>query len=333
MYCWELGNWPEFHFSRPPLEELLTSVKTQLIASVRHTENLPGEDRQLFLLEIMVEEAKNTSSIEGEFLSREDIRSAILNHWRIGHAKLHVKDWRAVSVGKLISVVSADFQLPINEATFKYWHTILFAGDETLRSIGNYRLGPEPMRIVSGPLTNPLVHYEAPPADRVESEMTRFVRSLGRSSSEDRLVSSILGSGIAHLYFESIHPFEDGNGRIGRALINYMLSQTLGMPVPFSMSQALQLRQKEYYAALGSAGKDLDATNWMIFYLEALSEAIDLAQNQVDFVLRKVAVFDKFDNVINDGQRKVLKKRQVGGMQRRYPLIFRWLDRNGFVVR
>ena len=308
MHCWELDNWPDFYFSRPPLDGLLQEVQAKLIAFVRQTDDLPEADRQNYLLEVLIEEAKSTSSIEGEFMSREDIRSSILNHWRIGQAKLNVKDKRAVRVGKLVGVVAADFQLPINEAILKYWHTILFAGDDTLRSIGNYRLGPEPMQIVSGSLTNPIIHYEAPPANQLENEMARFVRSLEKSYSEGRLISGILGSGVAHLYFESIHPFEDGNGRIGRALIDHMLSHTLGMPVPFSLSQALQQRQKEYYAALGSAREELDATDWMVFYLEALSEAITFAKGQVKFVLRKAVVFDKFDKVISENQRKVLKK-------------------------
>jgi Fic family protein len=207
-----------------------------------------------------------------------------------------------------MGVVMADFTMPIKEATLKYWHTILFSGDDTLRSIGDYRLGPDPMRIISGPLTNPVIHYEAPPAHKLEFEMKRFVPSLEKSYSEDRLISGILSSGIAHLYFESIHPFEDGNGRIGRALIDHMLSQTLGVPVPFSISQGLQLRQKEYYAELGGARKNLDATSWMVFYLEVLSEAIALAQSQIKFVLRKAAIFDEFDDAINDNQRKVLMK-------------------------
>jgi len=306
MHCWQLDNWPDFFFDRGQLDPLLREIEEQLNPLMQRVMDLPEVDRQDYLLEIMVEEAKNTSSIEGEFMSREDIRSSILNHWRLGYTKLNVIDKRAVGVSKLMSAVATNFQLPIKEATLKYWHTLLFADTAILRSVGDYRLGPDPMQIISGPLHNLTVHYEAPPADWLAAEMQSFIKSLDRSYSENRLINGLIKAGIAHLYFESIHPFEDGNGRIGRALIDYMLSQTIGYMAPFSVSQSLQLRQKDYYAALNSARKDLDATYWLQFYLESLSMSIKLARQYVEHVLTKARIFDKFGPLISQSQRKVL---------------------------
>lgn len=308
MHCWELETWPNFYFTRERLSTLLEQIEVKLSRAVQKTAHLPEADRQYCLLETMVEEAKNTSSIEGEFVSREDIRSSILNLWRIGSPKLAIKDKRALAIGKLMGLIMADFQLPIHEAMLKYWHAVLFAEDKTLRSVGDYRLGPEPMRIISGPLTNPVVHYEAPPAKELPHEMRQFVASLRKAYADDQLTSGIIKSGIAHLYFESIHPFEDGNGRIGRALIDYILSQTIGQLLPFSLSQVFQLRQKEYYAALSSARKNLDATEWMVFYLEVLAEAISIGERQVTFVLHKTRIFDQFSEVLSANQQKVIGK-------------------------
>ena len=309
MHCWQLPNWPDFYYDRQVVSSLLNEVEETLLPFVRSVSELPDEEKGQYLMEVMIQEAKNTSSIEGEFISREDIYSSIINRRRrVGYGSLHVKDRRAVGVGRLIDLVASTYDVPLTEATLKYWHSLLLEGNTSLRSIGDYRLGPEPMRIVSGPPTNPTTHYEAPPAERLDGEMSRFVAYLDRRQADDPLTHGILLAGISHLYFESIHPFEDGNGRIGRALIDHLLSATLAMPVPFSVSQSLQQRQRAYYKALNSARNDLNATRWMTFYLECICQSVQTAQELVGFVLKKAELFDRIDGQINANQRKVLVK-------------------------
>ena len=308
MHCWQLSNWPNFTYDRSTLDELIREVTDTLRPLLKTVVELPTEDKHRYLLEVMIEEAKNTSSIEGEFMSREDIYSSIINHRRVGYPTLNVKDKRAVGVGRLTNMVASTFDLPLTEATIKHWHGVLLNGNTSLRSIGDYRLGPDPMRIVSGPQNNLTVHYEAPPAEQVAAEMSVFIEYLSKRQADDPLVHALLLAGIIHIHFESIHPFEDGNGRIGRAIIDHILSNALEMPVPFSVSQALQLRQQEYYQALGSARKDLDATEWMRFFLEVLVKSIDLAKDYVTFTLQKAAMLDNIQNSISANQKKVLLK-------------------------
>ena len=308
MHCWKLSNWPNFTYDRSTLDELIREVTDTLRPLLKTVVELPTEDKHRYLLEVMIEEAKNTSSIEGEFMSREDIYSSIINHRRVGYPTLNVKDKRAVGVGRLTNMLASTFDLPLTEATIKHWHGVLLNGNTSLRSIGDYRLGPDPMRIVSGPQNNLTVHYEAPPAEQVAAEMSVFIEYLSKRQADDPLVHALLLAGITHIHFESIHPFEDGNGRIGRAIIDHILSNALEMPVPFSVSQALQLRQQEYYQALGSARKDLDATEWMRFFLEVLVKSIDLAKDYVTFTLQKAAMLDNIQNSISANQKKVLLK-------------------------
>ena len=306
MNCWELPQWPNFTYDRAALTSMLNSISQHLYPLLKQVAALPEENQRSYLFERLVVEVQNTSSIEGELYSREDIRSSLLNNMTLGYQTLNVRDKRAIGIGKVVHEVVNHHNVAVTESMIKYWHSLLFEGNTALRSIGDYRLGPEPMRIISGSPSNPIVHYEAPPADTLTQEMNQFVIMLDKRHSDDPLVSGILLAGLSHLHFESIHPFEDGNGRIGRALIDYRLSHSLGVLAPFSISQSLQLRQPGYYAALNSGRKDLDATQWMIFYLEAVSKSIRLAKQRVKFVLQKTLMLSRLKTRLSKNQEKAL---------------------------
>src|SRR5262249_41286046 len=139
---------------------------------------------------------------------------------------------------------------PLSEAALFKWHETLLKGRTDLKYVGRYRAGREPMQVVSGALYDPRVHFEAPPSERAPGEMARFIRwfnASGPGGAEP--LPALTRAGIAHLYFESIHPFEDGNGRIGRAISEKALAQAAGQPTPVALAQTILARRKGYYAA------------------------------------------------------------------------------------
>lgn len=239
-------------------------------------------------------------------MSREDLRSSILNHLYFGNYDKSSRDVRAIGIGKLLSVVAANFMDDISEATIKYYHQLLFSSVPSIDIIGDYRSGTEPMRIVSGPDYDLTVHYEAPPAKLVPTNMRQLVASISRSYSPDQLSDYIIRAGVSHAYFESIHPFQDGNGRVGRALINHLLSRGIGFAVPFSLSGVFAAGQDEYYAQLKTASHRLDLTHWLQYFIDSLASAISNADTEIQFLLAKTRFFDQFDSQLSDRQRKVI---------------------------
>lgn len=308
MYNWQHQDWPNFQYRLEVLEASLNDLNSVLKPLLSKVRSLPEDDRRRYFIEVLVAEAQKTSKIEGEFVSREDLRSSILNHLYLGNYKKNVRDLRAVGIGKLLSTVASNFSNNITETTLKYWHQILFDRLPSLNIIGDYRISKEPMQIVSGPDYDLTVHYEAPPSVRVQAEMAQFVSSLDRPQHPDRLLDYVLRAGISHIHFESIHPFQDGNGRIGRAMIDHLISQGIGFATPFSISQVFAEDQKKYYAQLNAASSTLDLEPWLIYFVESVIEAVGNASEQITFLLAKTVFFDQFEGKLNDRQQKLIRR-------------------------
>ncbi|MBC6992725.1 DUF4172 domain-containing protein [Neolewinella lacunae] len=308
MYNWQHDNWPEFFYRMEDLTEPLKRLSDVLRPLLSKVQNLPEEDRHRYFIEVLIAEAQKTSKIEGEFVSREDLRSSILSHLYLGNYKKNIRDLRAVGIGKLLSTMASNHSNDITETTLKYWHQLLFDRLPTINIIGGYRTSTEPMQIVSGPDYDLTIHYEAPPSDRVSQEMEKMVASLYKSQHADRLLDYVLRAGVSHPYFESIHPFQDGNGRIGRAIIDHLISQGVGFVMPFSISQVFADNQKEYYAQLNTASRTLDITRWMEYFIESVVTAITNANEEISFLLAKTAFFDRFGNQLNDRQQKLIRR-------------------------
>lgn len=308
MYNWQHDDWPDFFYKVEDLAEPLKRLSDVLLPLLSKVRNLPEEDRRRYFIEVLIAEAQKTSNIEGEFVSREDLRSSILSHLYLGNYKKNIRDLRAVGIGKLLSTVASNFSNDITETTLKYWHQILFDRLPTISIIGGYRTSKEPMQIVSGPDYDLTIHYEAPPSDRVPQEMTKMIASLHKSHHSDRLLDYVLRAGISHTHFESIHPFQDGNGRIGRAMIDHLISQGIGFVIPFSISQVFADNQKEYYAQLNAASRTLDVGEWLKYFIESVITAVTNANEQISFLLAKTVFFDRFENQLNDRQGKLIRR-------------------------
>lgn len=184
---------------------------------------------------------------------------------------------------------------------------MLMAGRRDLKDIGRYRRSKEPTQVVSGRLDAPHVHFEAPPSSRVASEMAQLIRWFNRTSPGNKdALTGLTRAGIAYLYFESIHPFEDGNGRVGRALAEKSLSQNLGQPALTALAATILFHQKSYYNALEAANRQNEITAWLAWFAAIVIEAQRRTLALVEFLIDKTKLLDRLKGKINARQEKAL---------------------------
>ncbi|MEL6623889.1 MAG: Fic family protein [Bacteroidota bacterium] len=308
-YNWEQEDWPNFQYDLSGQEEFLLQFAENQGRIISSLHSLPDAVKESSILDVMVAEALKTSAIEGEFLSREDVLSSIRNILGINRFPEKIKDKRAEGVAKLMVAVREGYKEELSEEILFEWHQMVMEPYANIR-VGKWRTGEEPIQIVSGPVDKVTIHFEAPPSARVPSEMKQFIQwfnetAPGKSKS---FLYAPVRSAIAHLYFESIHPFEDGNGRIGRALSEKVLSQSLGRPTLMSFSNVVEPRRKAYYEALKTAQRATDITAWIIYFLETMISAQNWTIDQMRFSIKKIQFFDRYKEQLNFRQEKVLSK-------------------------
>lgn len=200
------------------------------------------------------------------------------------------------------------FEAPLTEETLLNWHTLVINGRQDLDDIGEYRTGNERMQVVSGRLDKPTVHFEAPPSSRVPSEMRRFVGWFNETAAVQgkNPLPALTRAGVVHLYFESIHPFEDGNGRIGRAIASKALAQGAQQPMLLALSATLLARRRSYYDAFEAANKSNEITEWLAWFAAIVLEAQQRTLVQIEFTIAKAKLLRKFDGTLNGRQYKAL---------------------------
>lgn len=221
----------------------------------------------------------------------------------------HVLDRRAVGAAELMIDVRDSFADKLTQAKLFSWHRMIMKGSRRVK-IGTWRTHKDPMQVISGPVGKEKTHFEAPPSERVPKEMKSFIRwfnETGRGGKQE-IKKPIIRSAIAHLYFETIHPFEDGNGRIGRALSEKALSQGAGRPVLLSLSKTIEANRNEYYDALKEAQRSNEITSWLAYFSNITLQAQIEAEGEIDFKLRKAKFFDRFETVLNERQLKVIRR-------------------------
>ncbi|MFM1744733.1 MAG: hypothetical protein RLZZ630_670 [Bacteroidota bacterium] len=324
-YSWQQKDWTKFTYSPDGLDEKLMAFVAESAHLVGMSRALPEAVQTDTLLAMMLAEAMKTSEIEGEVLSRPDVLSSIRNNLGLNERIEKVKDKRAQGIGELMVVVRRNYAKPISDAMLFKWHSILMRYNSRIQS-GVWRSHKEPMRVVSGTIGKEKVHFEAPPSSRVPAEMKKFITWFNNTApgGKKEIKNAPLRAAIAHLYFESIHPFEDGNGRIGRAIAEKALAQTAGGPLLMSLSQVIEGKRKVYYSALETAQKSNDITEWVNYFVSVVLEAIKRAKKTIDFTLRKSRFFDRYNNQLNVRQVKVVRRMMdaepegfVGGMTAR----------------
>lgn len=309
MYNWNLPHWPDFVYELQQVQSLILEFAQETGEVSGVIQGLPDDLKHETLLELMLSEAVKTSEIEGEHISREDVMSSIKNNLGLNEAPVEVKDQRARGVAELMLEVRRSFDYPLSLNMIRMWHDMLMAGVKNVNA-GEWRKGLAPMQIVSGAYGREIVHYEAPPASIVPREMEQFVQWYNKSTFpvKGEVAVAVLKSAIAHLYFESIHPFADGNGRIGRAIAEKALSQSLGRPVMLSLSKIIERNKTDYYAALKEAQRSLEISSWIHYFASVILEAQRDARLMVQFTLKKAQFFDRYKNQLNERQLKVVNK-------------------------
>lgn len=199
------------------------------------------------------------------------------------------------------------FAEPLSEEMLFRWHRMVMSGSRNLRDVGRYRAGAEPMQVVSGSVHEPKVHFEAPPSSRVPSEMKRFIAWFVQTAPVgEKALPALTRAGIAHLYFESVHPFEDGNGRIGRAIAEKALAQSLGQPTLTALAATILARRKSYYEALEAANKENEITRWLMWFAGVAIEAQRRTIALVEFLIDKTKLLDRLKGQLNARQEKAL---------------------------
>ncbi|MCX6991090.1 MAG: DUF4172 domain-containing protein [Chlamydiae bacterium] len=308
---WELPDWPNFTSEVQLIAErekqFLLAVGSSL-ATFKHI----GESRcQQYIVEMLSTEGMESSKIEGEILDRKSLQSSIKRHFGI-QTELKKESQKEASIAMLLCSVYETFDNPLTHEMLFAWHSTLFKDNPRIEDCGRYRTHKEPMQIVSSRYGAEKVFFQAPPSDRVRGEMNKFIDWFNASKENGSILRR---AAIAHVYFESIHPFEDGNGRIGRAIVEKILSQGVDRPVVIAISKVLEKRKKEYYAALEKCNKTLDVGHWTLFFTEVIIEAQKESLALLYFIIDKATMLSALQGQLNPRQEKVLLRIFAEGLE------------------
>lgn len=312
-YNWQLPDWTKFKYEDAVIDVLCMDFALETGELKGLVDSLSSEIREETILQFMISEAIKTSEIEGDFFSRQDIMSSIKKNLGIGDFG-QIRDKNAQGIGKLMVTVRKSYSEKLTEFTIKQWHSILMEYSKRFNP-GDYRTGNEPMQIVSGAIGKEIIHFEAPASSQVPVEMEKFIKWYNDFEIKPTdIKSALIKTSISHLYFESIHPFEDGNGRIGRAIAEKCLSESLNRPVLMSISSTIEQNKKQYYESLKQAQRTLEITDWIFYFSTLILESQKNAKQTVLFTLNKTKFIDQFKNQMNERQTKVVLKMFENGV-------------------
>ncbi|MFN4198203.1 MAG: Fic family protein [Flavobacterium sp.] len=308
-YFWQQTDFPNFHFEGVYFISQIQEFAKEFGEVNGLLVNVTEENKKSILLHILVSEAIKTSEIEGEYFSREDIMSSLQHQLGIAEVTYTPKDKKAQAISELMLQVRKDYQKPFSLEMLKQWHTTLMRFDKTVNE-GVWRSSAEPMQIISGRAGNIEVHFEAPPSDVLPQLMNDFEQWYHSFQYHDLGTTgrAMLRAALVHLYFETLHPFEDGNGRIGRALAEKALSETLETPIFISLSKKIEENKQAYYEHLKQAQRKQEVTEWLRYFFSVIKEAQKEVKETVRFVVEKAVFFDRYSHQLNERQSKVLRK-------------------------
>ena len=305
---WQQADWPHFRYKPEALGALESRFlrKTgELCGVVKH---LAHEDKQTFTVTSISDEGLKTAAIEGEFLNRDSLQSSIRRQFGLQteHRRIPAAE---EGLAEMMVNLYKTFGDPLSHETLFAWHTALTRGRRDLAEVGGYRKQGDPMQVISGPIHEPIIHFEAPPACRMNLEMDQFVAWFNASGPDGAApVPALARAGIAHLYFVSIHPFEDGNGRLGRALAEKALAQCVGQPTLIALAQTIEPHRQAYYAALAKANHGTEITDWLLYFSQTVLEALDNTVNRIEFLIAKAKFYEQFRGAFNERQGKVIAR-------------------------
>jgi len=310
-YIHELAEWPEFTWDMQALAKALAAVRHKQGRHLGKMEALGFELRTEASLTALTNEVVKSSAIEGESLDTDEVRSSIARKLGLDVAGLLKPGREVEGIVEMMVDATQNFDQLLTPERLYGWHAALFP---TSRSgmvritVGALRRGESgPMQVVSGPMGKERVHFQAPDAGRLEDEMKRFLVWFNRSSDVD----PVLKAAVAHLWFVTVHPFDDGNGRIARAISEMALSRADGSKDRFySMSSGIEAERREYYIQLESAQRgSLDITSWLAWFLGCLDRAVEASDTMLGTVLYKARLWQRINTrPVHERQRKVINR-------------------------
>lgn len=311
MYLWENPEWPALTWNEKNLTRRLAEVSRQQGRLLGRMEALGFELRTEAHLQILTEDVVKSSEIEGEKLERGQVRSSIARQLGMDAGSLVPVDRNVEGLVEMMLDATGNYAEALTEERLFAWHASLFPTGRSGMAriqVGYWRADSSgPMQVVSGPVGREKLHFEAPPAERLPDEMTKFLRWFDQPGDMDPL----LLAGLAHLWFVTIHPFHDGNGRIARAIADMALARSEKTGQRFySMSAQILREHQDYYDTLERTQKgDLDITRWQEWFLNCLGQAIDGAKHTLAAVLDKARFWERFaTEALNERQIKVLNR-------------------------
>jgi Fic family protein len=290
-YIWQRADWPQWRWSDLELAKALDIVQRKQDFLAGLAQALDADHLGLAVAELTTRETVSTSAIEGVNLDPDEVRSSIMRRLGLG-ASQEKEDRLSAAARGMIDVLADSTQNlgPLKLERLFAWHEAIFPSGRSglsLILVGMLR-GEAPMQVLSGPIGRERVHYEAPPRDRLDTEMDHFLTWFNKKETQ----SNTLRACLAHLWFETLHPLEDGNGRIGRAIFDLALAQGAKfhsdrIPRLWAVSPVLLKRRKDYYVRLERAQKgDLDITGWMLWSISAIEQACNEARTCIERVVQ-----------------------------------------------
>jgi Fic family protein len=305
---WEQTDWPEFSYDSKTLEVLERRFLRQSGEFTGVFRHVGADDKNALRIELISEEAVKTSEIEGEILNRDSVQSSLRHQFGLAPEGSNIPAAER-GIASMMTDLYERFARPLDEATLFAWHNHLMSGDKSIKSIGIYRTHDEPMQVVSGPIYKPTVHFEGPPSNVVPAEMQRFLTWFNDTSPLGKApLPTLTRAALVHLYFVCIHPFEDGNGRIGRALAEKSLAQNLGHPSLIALAHTIERSRKDYYASLERNNKDMEVTSWLQYFAETIIDAQATTIKRVDFYIAKAKLHERVRGQVNARQSKVIAR-------------------------
>ncbi|MGC2659177.1 MAG: Fic family protein, partial [Bryobacteraceae bacterium] len=306
MWNWQQSDWPNFTWDEARLRKAEQEFPVGAGVLSGMLKHLDADDQQQFTIETISTEALTTSEIEGEILDRASVQSSVRRLLGLTSDNRRVAPAERAISEMMVNLYSS-FADPLSHEVLFSWHWTLFGERGNLSSTGEYRTSNEPMQVISGAIAAPKVHFEGPPSSRVPKEMTQFLAWFNRTapSGEDPL-PTLTRAGIAHVYFESIHPFEDGNGRIGRGIAEKVLAQSFGQPTLTGLAGVILSKRKAYYRALEEANKDNELTAWLAWFAGMAIEAQRRTIARLEFLIDKSKLMERMRGKLNRRQEEAL---------------------------
>lgn len=311
IWNWKCKEWPLFSYRKEALEEIeqqFFQKSGMILGAVKH---INDDEKNELIIDIMSDEALKTSEIEGEYLNRDSIQASIRKNLGIDTDRRKVPP-AEFGIAEMMVDLYRNYQAPLTHDILFEWHNMITNGRRDLHDIGCYRTHDDEMQIVSGHVGKQRVHFEAPPSNTMAQEMNVFLKWFNDSA---KMAAPLARAGMAHFHFINIHPFEDGNGRISRAISEKAIAQSIGHPALLSLSQTIQLKKKAYYATLEAHNTTCEITDWLIYFGQTVLVAQEHTLKMLDFLIEKAKFFDRYAHELNDRQLKVIRRMFEAGYE------------------